>query len=271
HVLILLIKIFFNQKIIIRLSNYLGYNKYEKKIYKFFVNLFKINIYRFFSYKIICPSKELSLILKQKYNLKNIWIPNAIEDFLIKKSFKEIKNKKISLWNITSVGRLTIQKNHQLTILAISKLINHYKINNLRLRILGDGELKQDLLFMIRKLKLQKYVKLVGNCNPVNLLNKSDIFIASSLYEGMPNSLLEMICYKKVIISTKCKTGPREVLKNGKFGLLIEQNDSDLLASTIFKVIRNYKWYQKKFEIDPKHIKNYHSDSVFKKYENLIK
>ena len=271
HILILLMVFFFKLKVIIRISNYYGYNKYENKFYKFIINLLKFNIYKSFSYKIVSPSQELSIELKKKYNLYNVWIPNPIEDYLIKKSNQKIIKKKNIFWNLLSVGRLTLQKNHELTILAISRLVKYHNITNLRLKIVGDGDLKIKLLKMIKSLKLEKYVKIMGNLNPHNLLKKSDIYISSSLYEGMPNSLLEMICYKKVIISTKCKTGPKEVLKNGKYGILIEQNNLLELTSAILKVMKNYDKYQKNFEIDQQHLKKFNSNYIFQKYKKLLK
>ena len=94
HILILLLCLLYKLKIFIRISNYHGYNKYEKKIYKFIINLIKFKIYKSFSYKVICPSKELSEELKKKFRLKSVWIPNPIQDFLIKNSKKKIKRKK---------------------------------------------------------------------------------------------------------------------------------------------------------------------------------
>ena len=64
---------------------------------------------------------------------------------------------------------------------------------------------------------LKKYVKLKNfTDNPFRLIKESDIFILSSNYEGLPNVLLEAVCLKKLIISTKCPTGPKEILLNGK-------------------------------------------------------
>ena len=58
--------------------------------------------------------------------------------------------------------------------------------------------------------------------NPYNLINSSDIFILTSIYEGLPNVLLEAQVLKKFIISTDCPTGPREILLNGNAGYLFK-------------------------------------------------
>ena len=231
--------LFYKLKIFIRISNYHGYNNYEKKIYKSIINLIKfVKIYKKFSYKIVCPSKELSTELKKKFKLEIVWIPNPIHDFLIKISKKKIKIKKNYYWNLVSVGRLSTQKNHELTINSVSNIIKKNGIKNVRLNIIGEGELKIKLLSLINDLNLGNYVKIIKSQNPHSILKKSDIFISSSLYEGLPNNLLEALCYKKVIVSSACKTGPKEILLNGKFGFLINPNDQFLLEKSILKIIK---------------------------------
>ena len=64
-------------------------------------------------------------------------------------------------------------------------------------------------------------------------MKKADIFVLTSLYEGLPNVLLEAQYFKKYIISTDCPTGPREILLNGKAGDLIKIGDYKNLANLI--------------------------------------
>ena len=45
----------------------------------------------------------------------------------------------------------------------------------------------------------------------------------TSIYEGLPNILLEGISFKKLIISSDCATGPKEILDNGKGGILFKK------------------------------------------------
>ena len=62
---------------------------------------------------------------------------------------------------------------------------------------------------------------------------KSDLFILTSLYEGLPNVLLESMVLKKYIISSNCPTGPSEILNKGKYGELFP--------------VKNYRICQKKY------------------------
>ena len=64
--------------------------------------------------------------------------------------------------------------------------------------------------------------------NPYPLIKSADVFILSSNYEGLPNVLLEAQCLKKMIISTKCPTGPGEILLNGKANFFKMNDYKDL-------------------------------------------
>ena len=58
--------------------------------------------------------------------------------------------------------------------------------------------------------------------NPYPYLKRSEVLILSSLFEGLPNVLLESLSLKKFVISSDCPTGPKEILDYGKNGLLFK-------------------------------------------------
>ena len=150
---------------------------------------------------------------------------------------------KRSTLNLVNIGRLTDQKD-QITILkAINLIKNSIK---LKLLIIGKGSELYNLNKYIASHDLKKIVKCIGyKSNPYPYIKKSDIFILSSLYEGLPNVLLEAIFLKKFIISTNCPTGPYEILKNNKYGKLIPIKDYRTLSRTLL----DYKSYYKNKKI----------------------
>ena len=77
-------------------------------------------------------------------------------------------------------------------------------------------------------------------------IKKSDVFILSSLYEGLPNVLIEAQALKKIIISSNCKTGPNEILISGKAGYLFKNNNKNDLKSNILSLIKKNKINKKK-------------------------
>lgn len=118
--------------------------------------------------------------------------------------------------------------------------------------IIGKGNEHNSLIKFIRENNLHKIVKLLGyKNNPYPYIEKSDIFILSSKFEGLPNVLLESMYLKKRIISSDCPTGPREILINNKYGFLYPINDYLALS----KIIKRFKKNKLK-KINNYHIKN---------------
>jgi len=133
-------------------------------------------------------------------------------------------------------------------------LINSYLIvknhlPNSKLIIIGDGPLRNELEQLIEKLALKDEVLLMGlRKNPYKYMAKSDIFVLSSKYEGFPIVLLEALACGLPIISTDCETGPREILDNGHYGLLVDKNNFDDLTNKMLLLAKN-KDLMKKYSI----------------------
>ena len=119
-----------------------------------------------------------------------------------------------------NIGRFTEQKD-QLTFLKSLNLVKD-KIK-FEARIVGRGELKNKLQDYIKKNNLKNSVKILNfTNNPYPYINQADLFVLSSKYEGLPNVILESLVLKKFVISSSCRTGPKEILLNGKGGLLLK-------------------------------------------------
>ena len=137
--------------------------------------------------------------------------------------------------------------------------------------IVGRGVEKENLLKYIHKNELSNLVQMIDfQNNPFNLINSSDIFILTSLYEGLPNVLLESQVLKKFIISSNCPTGPREILLNGKAGFLFEVGDYKKLSNLILDYSRNKKLLSKKIKIGYQNLKRFDSETNLKNYLKVI-
>ena len=143
---------------------------------------------------------------------------------------------------------------------------------NFNLLLVGRGVEKENLIKYINENKLSKQVKLIDfQNNPFNLIKSSDVFILSSLYEGLPNVLLESQVLKKFIISSDCPTGPREILLNGKAGFLFNVGDHIELSNLILNYSKNKKLLSKKILIGYKNLSRFDYNRNLKKYLNIIK
>jgi glycosyltransferase involved in cell wall biosynthesis len=114
-------------------------------------------------------------------------------------------------FNFINVGRLTRQKGHWFLIRSFRQVVDEYP--DARLFILGEGNLREKLEDLIQELDLSENVFLLGDQeNVFPFLVNSDCFVFTSLWEGLPLSLIEALSVNLPVISTDCKTGPREIL-----------------------------------------------------------
>ncbi|WP_417213414.1 glycosyltransferase family 4 protein [Bizionia sp.] len=149
-------------------------------------------------------------------------IKNPLADSLI--AFRDESKQKENI--ILSVGRLDPVKNQRLLIEAFSEM----EIDNWKIQIVGEGELRSELQALINDLNLENSVELVGSVDNVHdYYNKARIFAFTSNFEGFPNALIEAMAFGLPCISTNCPSGPNEVIDDGENGFLIPVGDKNML------------------------------------------
>jgi glycosyltransferase involved in cell wall biosynthesis len=68
---------------------------------------------------------------------------------------------------------------------------------------------------------------------------RAAVYVLSSLWEGLPNALIEALALGTPVIATDCHAGPREILDGGRYGLLVRPGEPRALAEQMLEVIRN--------------------------------
>lgn len=132
---------------------------------------------------------------------------------------------------ILGVGRLVVQKNFQMLVRAFAQVRIQCPA---RLVILGEGPLRQELLALAQELDVSDDVWMPGfDKNPFKYMARADIFVLSSLHEGLPGALIQAMACGTAVISTDCPAGPSEIVTSVQDGILIPVGDVSVLVAQI--------------------------------------
>lgn len=135
------------------------------------------------------------------------------------------------------IARLEKAKDHCTLLHAFQKVLG--ECPNARLLIVGEGSEKVALQGECTRLGLQKEVGFIGLQRDIpQILAAIDIFVLSSIEEGLPISILEAMAMRKPVVATAVGNIP-EVIKHNQTGLLVAPKDKDGMASAILKLLRD--------------------------------
>jgi glycosyltransferase involved in cell wall biosynthesis len=132
---------------------------------------------------------------------------------------------------ILGIGRLGRVKNFDLLVRAFARVRRE---DPCRLMILGEGRERAALDRLARRLGLSDDFALPGFVhNPFAYLSRARLFALTSVAEGSPNALTEALALGVPVVSTDCRTGPREILQDGRYGTLVPVGDEEALAHAV--------------------------------------
>ena len=260
---IIFIKLFLKEKLFIYEVNHLN----ELENYSSLKDFFKKNIIKFLVkilYKypdiIAANSQELSKDLEKYTGRKIFTLYNpCFEKVRIRKNNYKSKN----VINILNIARFEYQKDHSTLLKAISILKIKNKIN---LTLVGYGKNYQQIRYFINKNKIR--AKIILNENKLDkFYKKADLYICSSLYEGLPTTVIEAASNCVPIICSDFKSGSNEIIKNGKAGHLFKVRDYKALSKLILKFYYNPRSFFKKELVCRKNLMRFN----VKKNTNLFK
>ncbi|OVE79800.1 hypothetical protein BVY01_01490 [bacterium I07] len=138
---------------------------------------------------------------------------------------------------IINVARLHRQKAQHTLIKAFARVIE--KIPEARLMFVGDGPLRSSLEKQTAELNLSQQVRFLGMKRQIqDYLAISDLFVLSSLWEGLPLSLLEAMSVGKPAVCTE-SDGISEIITSGDDGILVPVEDSESMSEAIVYLLTN--------------------------------
>lgn len=216
-------------------------------------------------------------LAKKKFKAKNIHYISGVgikkERFDITISDEEKMTLKKSLGLnendvvITYVAELIKRKNQEMLITAMKDLASEH--SNLKVLLVGNGAMTEEYKKLIDSYDLNKNVFLLGYRKDIpQLLNISDIYVATSKMEGLPINILEAKVAKLPVIATNSR-GQRELIKNNENGFLIEVGDVEALKKKI-KILCEDSALRKKFARSAQNgIEKYFLENVYEEVKRI--
>lgn len=136
---------------------------------------------------------------------------------------------------IVAMGRLEEQKDFPTLLRAFARVCAQ---RDVRLAILGEGSQRQALTEQIKADGIENHVWMPGFiANPYPYLKRAALFALSSAWEGFAIVLVEAMALGVPVISTRCPSGPEEILKSGRYGTLVPVGDDAELALGLLKIL----------------------------------
>jgi glycosyltransferase involved in cell wall biosynthesis len=252
-------------KLVIRESNYLSIQQSNgKSLYEKYFITYMIKTFYHYADHLVCQS---NMMRNDVYS----FIPNYIVPASV--IYNPIGNvppyiaeetKRV----IISIGRLELQKNHQLLIKAFDQVKN---IISHDLLIIGDGSERNNLIKLIDEKDLKDRVHLKGFIENVwDEYCNSAVFVLSSDYEGFPNVILEAMANCTPVISANCPSGPNEIIQHGENGFLFKAGCADELARLMVRVVEDNSLQEKIKKNAYQCLIRYNIIDISKQYQNIF-
>jgi len=140
-----------------------------------------------------------------------------------------------------AAGRLVSQKNYYMMIDAFCKVVNSGY--DYRLKIYGNGPLKEELVTYIRDLNMENIITIRDFSSDIHMyMSKAKGYLLSSDFEGISNSMLEALAIGVPVVSTNYPSGGASMyINNGKTGHLVECCDTESFSDAIKDIVDDNK------------------------------
>lgn len=172
---------------------------------------------------------------------------------------------------VLTIGRLTAEKQQNVLIDIWNRIIHFYGFKNWKLKIVGNGELEQQLRKQVKKYDLTAYVQF---CPPspdvAKHYKESSLFALTSFSEGFGMVLLEAISFGLPCISFDCPSGPRDIIKHGISGYLIEPNDTINFEKSLITLLKDAMVLRTMGYEAYKSSKEWGDGEILKKWEQIL-
>lgn len=231
---------------------------------------------------IVTIADEMKLQVEKYYpslskeKIKRIYNPFEIKEISRKSSYQsDLCNNERELLNDSYICTVTRLDEHQkdttTLIKAYKKLYDENKILH-KLCIIGDGPHKTQMENLVKEYGLKDRILFLGKkTNPYVWMKNSDIFILSSKFEGFGLVLVEAMIVETFVMSSRCKTGPKEILQNGECGDLFQIGNINQLSNKISNALSNDNYRRTKVNNAKEKLNRFEKDTIIKELDFILK
>ena len=224
--------------------------------------------------KVVAVSNELKEAM-----IKEGWVSEkkitTIYNPVIFNKIKNHKNKFIDIENknnidIAVIGWIQPRKAQDIIVKAFGQI----KDRSFTLNFIGgieDEAFNNEVKMLIEKNNLQGKVKFWGPRKDIfKILKDMDILISASRGEALPTVMIEALYCERPVISSDCDYGPKEILDNGKYGLIFKVNDYNGLSKCFNEMVNNNELYNKFLNLSQERSKLFTYDKAVKSYLEIL-
>lgn len=232
-----------------------------------------VKIFYPFADQIVAVSEGVRADLIEKFHIRAdkiqvIYNPMDIDSIIgFSKALPEHPFFREGVLIFIAVGRLVQGKGFDILIEAFHMVLSEM---DARLIILGEGPQEESLKKLVDT-GLTGKVSFAGfQKNPYAFLSRADIFVLSSRHEGLPMVLLEAMACGIPVIATDCRSGPREILDNGRCGLLVPTDDVSALSREMIRLAKDRALREDLSRLGRERARDFAIDRIIKQYEKVL-
>lgn len=143
---------------------------------------------------------------------------------------------------------------------------------NIKLLILGDGKLKNQMIEFAKSIGMEGFVVFKGNVrNPYCYFSRAFFLALTSKYEGLSMVLIESLATGTPVIAYNCESGPREIIQNLQNGILVENQNKDAMIHAFNNFITDKNLYLHCKSNSASSVANFDIDNIGSQWLQLFK
>ena len=169
---------------------------------------------------------------------------------------------------VATIGRLHEQKGTSYFLRAASSIRRSRP--DCQFLVVGRGPLEEPLRAEARQFQLERHLRFLGFCDDVpSLLKATDVFILPSLWEGMPNAVLEAMAAGVPVVATRVE-GTVDVIEDGRTGVLVMPRDVPALVSATLRLLEDPARAERLGQAAQEHVRaHFPIEAMVRRHEEL--